>query len=63
VSKGDIAGLLIHKGGLLPQDIGRIDVADHFSFAAVKRELCLNLVATLKGVPLKKKVVKIDIAR
>lgn len=63
VSKGDVAGLLIHKGGLLPEDIGRIDIADHFSFAAVKRELCYYLIAKLKGVPLKKKVVKIDIAR
>ncbi|KAF0201426.1 MAG: DEAD/DEAH box [Bacteroidetes bacterium] len=63
VSKGDVAGLLIHKGGIQANDIGRIDVADHFSFAAVKRELCDKLVATLRGVPLKKKVVKIDIAR
>jgi ATP-independent RNA helicase DbpA len=63
VSKGDVAGYLIHKGGLDANEIGRIDVADHFSFAAVKRELCNNLVSKLKGVPLKKKVVKIDIAR
>lgn len=63
VGKGDIVGLFIQKGELDVQDIGRIDVLDHFSFVAVKREHCQRLIKTLRDLPLKKKKVKIDFAR
>lgn len=63
VSKGDILGLFIHKGGLDVQDVGRIDVLDNTSFVAIKRERCSELITVLNGQPLKKKKVTIDFAR
>lgn len=35
ISRGDIVGFLIQKGGLTAQDIGRIDVGDRCAYAAV----------------------------
>ena len=38
ISKGDIVGFLCKKGGLTSDEIGRIDVKDRYTYAAVKRE-------------------------
>ena len=35
ISRGDIVGFLIHKGGLEPSEIGRIDIKDHCAYIAV----------------------------
>lgn len=35
ISRGDIVGYLIHKGGLAPDEIGRIELADHHAYVAV----------------------------
>lgn len=47
ISKGDIAGFLIKKGGLSPDQVGRIDVKDRCAYAAVPasraREVALAL--------------------
>jgi ATP-independent RNA helicase DbpA len=63
ISRGDIAGFLIQQGGLKADDLGQINVSDHASYAAVKRKLCRKLLADLKGRPLKKRQLKIEIAR
>jgi ATP-independent RNA helicase DbpA len=63
VSKADIVGFFIKQGGLSVQEIGRIDVLDNASFVAIKGEKWAKTIDILNGVPLKKKVVKIDIAR
>lgn len=36
LSKGDVLGFLCKKGGLRAADLGRIDVADHCAYAAVR---------------------------
>lgn len=63
ISRGDIAGFLMHQGGLNADDLGQISIADHASYAAVKRPLCRKLLADLKGRPLKRRQIKIEIAR
>jgi len=35
ISKGDIVGFLCKKGGLVQSEIGRIDVKDHYAYAAI----------------------------
>lgn len=35
ISRGDIAGFLMHKGGLTPEEITHITVKDHHSLAAI----------------------------
>ena len=36
ISRGDIVGFLCKKGGVESSDIGRIDVYDHYAYAAVR---------------------------
>ena len=37
ISKGDVAGFLMQKGGLTRDEVGRIDIKDHWAYAAVPR--------------------------
>lgn len=47
INKIDIVGFLSKVGGLQKGEIGRIDVKDHYAFAAIRRDL---LAATLQAV-------------
>lgn len=47
INKIDIVGFLSKVGGLQKGEIGRVDVKDHYAFAAIRREL---LKATLHAV-------------
>ncbi|WP_373514532.1 helicase-related protein, partial [Persicitalea sp.] len=62
ISKGDVAGLLMKKGGLKKEDVGMIEIKDDAAFAAVKREKAVAVVEFLRYEKLKGKRVKIDIA-
>ncbi|MGN1376270.1 MAG: helicase-related protein, partial [Prevotella sp.] len=53
ISKGDILGFLCKTGGLTGADIGRIDIRERFSYAAVKREMCNAVTTRLNGEKLK----------
>lgn len=53
ISKGDIVGFLCKKGGLLPDEIGRIDVKERYSYVAVKRERLSTLLQLLRGEKIK----------
>jgi superfamily II DNA/RNA helicase len=62
IGKGDIAGLLMKKGGLQGDDVGLITTLDHASFVSVKREGVEKVLANIKDERLKKIKVKIEIA-
>ncbi|MDN3583924.1 DEAD/DEAH box helicase [Mucilaginibacter flavus] len=62
VNKIDIVGLLLKKGGLDKEDVGLIEVLDHTSYAAVKRNRIEKTVQLIKGEKIKNKKVKIDIS-
>lgn len=53
LSKGDILGFLCKKGGLEASEIGRIDVADRYCYAAVKREKLQQVLRLTKGEKIK----------
>lgn len=53
ISKGDIVGFLSKVGGLGKDDIGRIDVGEHYAFAAVRRALAKSVLAAVKGQKIK----------
>lgn len=53
ISKMDIVGFLSKKGGLQQGDIGKIEVLDHMSFAAVRRELAAGVVRAVQGEKMK----------
>ncbi len=60
ISRGDIAGYLIHKGQLAPDEVGVITVKDHCSLAAVPRSKVMSLVAALQPHRLKNQRVRVS---
>jgi hypothetical protein len=55
INKIDIVGFLFKKGNLNKDEVGRIDVKDHYAFAAISRKKArqaLNLIRNekIKGV-------------
>jgi len=62
ISKTDIVGLLIQKGGLNKEDIGMINILDFESFAAVPQTKIKKVVSLLRDEKIKGKKVKIEIA-
>ncbi len=53
LSKMDIAGFLHKKGSLAREDIGQIDVKDHYSFVAIKRAKANQLFHLIQGEKIK----------
>lgn len=53
LSKGDILGFLIKEGGLQGDAIGKIDVFDHYSLAAVEAKYTNALMNAVKGKKIK----------
>jgi superfamily II DNA/RNA helicase len=62
VSKGDIAGFLSKKGGLIGDEIGLITPLDYASYVSVKRTLVNKVLAAIKNEKLKNLKVKIEVA-
>lgn len=63
ISKMDVVGLLLQKGKLQKEDLGLIDVLDHASYVAVKRDKIDKLLLLIQNAPIKKQKVKIEVAR
>ena len=53
LSRGDILGYLIKMGGLEKEDVGRIDVCDHYSYVAVLRKKVNETLVRLRGTKIK----------
>ena len=53
LSKMDIVGFLCKKGGLRGTELGRIDVADHYAIAAVRRDKIKSVVQRVAGEKIK----------
>ena len=53
LSKGDILGFLVKEGGASPEDIGRIDVADHYALSAVRSGVADDLLRRVRGKKIK----------
>lgn len=53
ISKGDIVGFLCKKGGLRAADIGRIDVNDHYVYAAIDRTQLRQVLHRIAGEKIK----------
>ncbi|MCX6220565.1 MAG: DEAD/DEAH box helicase [Bacteroidia bacterium] len=62
ISKGDIVGLLIQKGGLNKEEIGIINILDFESFAAVPKAKIKNLITIISKERLKNKKIKIEVS-
>lgn len=62
INKGDIAGLMMKKGGLQGDDLGLITTLDHASYVSVRRSLVKKVLAAIKDEKIKKMKVKIEVA-
>ncbi|MDB5139313.1 MAG: dbpA [Mucilaginibacter sp.] len=63
INKVDIVGLLLQKGELTKEDLGLIEVLDHSSYAAVKRNRIERTVQLIKLEKIKNKKIKIEVSR
>ena len=63
INKVDIVGLLLQKGKLAKDELGRIEVMDHCSYAAIKRGRIDAVVEHTSGEKIKNKKVKIEISQ
>ena len=63
VSKGDVVGFLLQKGGLQKDELGLIDLQDQAAYVAVSRTKAEQLMRTLQNEKLKNRKVKIERAR
>lgn len=59
----DIAGFLYKKGNLTADDVGRIDVLDHYAYAAVRRTKVRQLLALVSGEKIKGMKTIFEIAK
>ncbi len=53
LNKVDIVGFLYKKGNLQRDDVGRVDVKDHYSFVAVKRKRLKQTFNLIRGEKIK----------
>lgn len=63
VNKMDIVGLMLQKGKLAKEELGLVEVLDHFAYAAVKSEKIESVLGLIRGEKIKNKKVKFDISR
>lgn len=63
ISKGDIAGFLITRGGLGADEVGRISVHDHEALAAVPAAKIREVIKAVEPFRLKNKKVRITQVR
>jgi len=53
VNKVDIVGFLYKKGGLVPGEVGQVDVKEHYAFVAVKHNKLKQLLTLIRGEKIK----------
>ncbi len=53
LSKIDIVGFLSKKGGLKPDDLGKIEMMDYMSFVAVKKDVLKHLLKAIANEKMK----------
>ncbi|WP_373722566.1 helicase-related protein, partial [Bacteroides heparinolyticus] len=53
LNKIDIVGFLYKKGGLTREDVGQVDVKEHYAFVAVRRSKLQQLLTLIKGEKIK----------
>ncbi|WP_128546834.1 DEAD/DEAH box helicase [Larkinella soli] len=63
IARGDIVGFLLQKGGLEKEELGRVEVGDFLSFAAVKADRATGVLDRVREEKLKGKKYRIELVR
>lgn len=62
INKMDIVGMLLQKGNLKKEELGKIDVLDHSAYAAVKSDKIDHTLELVRNEKIKNRKFKIDIS-
>ncbi len=62
VNKMDIVGMLLQKGQLQKDELGKIEVLDHSAYVAIKSNKIMKTLQLIKEEKIKNKKVKMEIA-
>ena len=60
ISRGDILGFMVKEGGLEPNDIGKINLFDHYSLVAINFAKVSDLLNSIAGKKIKGQKLKIS---
>lgn len=63
INKVDIVGLFYKKGGLVKDELGKIEVLDYSAFVAISRVKSKDLLKNLRGEKIKKQTFRVSISR
>ncbi len=63
LSRGDVAGFLYKKGGITQDDLGNIDIRDHYGFVAVRRSKVGAMLKLIRGEKIKGRSILIEEAK
>lgn len=61
ISRGDIAGFLMQQGGLTKEQLGKVDLGEHYALAAVDAAAARDVLAKVAPLKIKNKKVKISL--
>jgi superfamily II DNA/RNA helicase len=62
VNKIDIVGMLLQKGGLTKEEVGKIEVLDHSSYVAIKSDKIIKTLNLIRDERIKNKKVKMEVS-
>lgn len=62
ISKMDIVGMLLQKGELLKEELGKIEVLDHSAYAAIKSSKIMKTIQLVRAEKIKNRKYKMEIA-
>lgn len=62
INKMDIVGMLMQKGQLQKDELGKIEVLDHTAYVAIKRNKLNKMLQLIKGEKVKNRKIKIEIS-
>jgi len=63
INKMDIVGMLMQKGKLKNGELGKIEVLDHSSYAAIKSDKIEKVLANIQNEKIKNKKIKMGLAQ
>lgn len=63
INKMDIVGMLMQKGQLQKDELGKIEVLDHSAYAAIKSSKILKTLQLIKDEKIKNRKFKMDISK
>lgn len=62
INKMDVVGMLLQKGDLKKEELGKVDILDYASYAAIKSDKIVKTIQLIKDERIKNKKVKIEIS-